>query len=150
VSLERVIAAIEDRITGVKFVGPDRKADTDKPPRIGWEPRGDSYLPPQGLGGQGAESAPLATRQWTVLMEIWGETFAQTESITNELLAAVQDVVGRPNYGIAPGQWNTGGPTAKGCTYHLNLLLKLPVPRSVDPVRPVTSDPTFKLNETPI
>ncbi len=149
-SLESIFAEFPARLPpDLTFLPPKRKDDIGKPPRIVWKPLRDNLLPPRGLGGR--DTSPIFERQWTILVEVWGEDLTATEVLANAFLSVAQDLLSKHSYSPGPAEWDVGGVTGKGVLCLLSFQLRTPILKTVIPTVPVTGfEPTFVMGETQV
>jgi hypothetical protein len=150
VSLESIFAGFPERLPpGVTFGDPSKVNDTAKPPRITWYPKRANHLAPRGLGGR--DTSPMNDRQWTIFVEIWGESLTGAEQLTNDFLAVAQDLLSKHSYSNSTEDWDVGGVTSKGVLCLLSFQLRTPILKTVIPTVPVTGfEPTFVMGETQV
>lgn len=124
---------------GVLFVGPDRRDDTARPPRISWEPATGLHTKPRRLGGGPGDDGEIMQRQWGIKVEIWGNDLTETEKLANVFLGAAHELLSGAGYNGGQEIWRPGGTTAKGSVCEVLFHLLTPVPRLPKPTRPITA-----------
>jgi hypothetical protein len=145
VSLEAVFAAYPPLLPNdVTFVGPDKRNEQARPPRISWNPKRARHLDPR-------ETGVVITRQWEIDVEIWGTSLTETEALVHAFIATTHDLCSRFSYGLGDEDWNTGGVSAEGCLCSLTMRLKVPVLKTEYPSIPVTAAaPSFTMGNTQV
>lgn len=152
-SLKSVFTAIEERFADdrVKFAGPDRIDDTDKPPRVRWVPLRAQRTPPTRAGGGPRDDGDIAVRSWVLELEFWGVTLTATEELADKFFAVCHDL--GTHFTFPPEgteDWNTGGVSPRGVICKTQFTMRVPIRRTVKPVvRPIVV-PALKLNDTPV
>jgi hypothetical protein len=152
VSLEDVFAEFPARLgPEVKFVGPEGRDAISSPPRIAWLPRSAALIPPKRIGGGPGDDGAVYTRQWDVVVEVWGEDLETTEDLADLLLATAQDLLSQ--HGFRGGQevWDLGGVSGKGVVCRLTINVLAPVLRTIRPTRSITAiAATYRLDDTQV
>lgn len=126
-------AALSKDDPTVIFSGPADTDTTSRAHRLNWQPVTEKHAPPRRTGPEGA----VLERQWRIMVEVWGKSLEDAETLSNAFLAIAHDVLS--HYGYQPGdaEWNPGGVTASGSTCRIFFQLLTPVPRRRQPSRTI-------------
>lgn len=139
------------RLDGVRFVGPKLAENTVKAPVIIWQPVSAVHIAPRRIGGGPGDDGDILTREWTIVVEVYGRTLDETENLTNVFLGAAHEWLSRHGYTLGSEQWDPGGQTAGGSLCVLSFKLRTPIPRTPKPTREITNIAgTYKLGNTQV
>lgn len=117
--------------------GPDDKDIPNRAPRIVWDALGGRALPPTRTGGGPGAEGPLATAQWRLRAEIWGESFEAAKALFDRFVGITHRFLSTHSFGLGDWTWATGVTGRAGSVCLLDFYINAPIPKLAKTTAPL-------------